>query len=163
MVGGGGGEVVGPQMNKFGHVSSDNVRGGVRSPDLMSGGGVPGLMFGGGGRSHMSPGLIPEVGGGGRVPYHLTYSMIHVTYLGQTDAYENITFPELRLQAVTIPGMTRNWNSLFVTYYSCLLWLSPLPPPAPPRVEWCINGRSVTRKQKRLSLVWTWGRGPGSV
>ena len=39
----------------------------------------------------------------------------------------------------------------------------PAPTPAPPRVEWCINGRSVTRKQKRLSLVWTWGRGPGSV
>ena len=87
------------------------MSGGGRSPDLMSGG-VPGLMFGGGGRSHMSPGLMPEVGGG-RVPYHLTYSMIHVTHLrplpcGQTDAYENITFPELRLQAVTIPGMTRN-------------------------------------------------------
>ena len=49
-------------------------------------------------------------GEGRGVPYHVTYPMMHVMYLtnpppGQTDACENITFPELRLLVV------KKWES----------------------------------------------------
>ena len=84
---------VGPQVNKFEQVPSDDHQ--------M-------LAAKGGGRSHVSSDdhQMSIVGGrsGGRwVPYHVIYPMMHVTYLPppvKTDACENITFPQLRLRLV---------------------------------------------------------------
>ena len=57
-----------------------------------------------GGRSQLS-------GGRWRIPYHVTYPKMHVMYLTppreQTDACENITFPQLRLwtEIIFIPKL----------------------------------------------------------
>ena len=68
-----GGVGVGPQVNKFEQVASDDhqmsvagLRVGCKFPGLMSGGGV------------RSPGLMSGERG---VPYHVTYPMIQVMYL----------------------------------------------------------------------------------
>ena len=56
--------------------------------------------------------------GKGGVPYHVTYPMMHLMLPTpphwQTDSCENITFPQLRLQAVIIV----RHNSLLIFYHS---------------------------------------------
>ena len=151
MVGGGGGGV-GPQMNKFGHVSSDNVgEGGV---GLKIWWGVPGLMFGGGGRSHMSPGLMPEVGGGGAGA--LLSDLFHDSCDVPTPSplWTDRRLWKHYLPGTSFAGGNYSRNDQKLKFLICDLLFMPYndfprsPPPAPPRVEWCINGRSVTRKQR---------------
>ena len=87
---GGGG--VGPQVNHFEQVSSDDHQ------MLVVGGRYRGLMFGEGWRGG-------EEGRSKGVPYHLTYPMMHLMLppsspCVQTDACENSTFPKFRLYSV---------------------------------------------------------------
>ena len=109
---------VDPQMNKFEQVSIDHhqmsVAGGL-VPDLMSRRGrLPGLISRGGSRS---PGLM--LGGG--LPYHRTYLMMHLmssnpnSFYGQTDACEDINFPQLNLWAVKM--ITEFPRELYTTYF----------------------------------------------
>ena len=87
---------VGPQVNKFKQVSSDDHQMSVAGEE---GGRSPGLMSRGRG-----------------VPYHVTCPMMHVMYLPpreKTDTCENITFLQLRLQAVTIGNVKERRISLW--------------------------------------------------
>ena len=64
--------------------------------------------------------IAPQVRCGGKgIPYHVTYPMIHVMFLQppppppeQTDARENIIFPQLRWRAVKISFIKKNPENL---------------------------------------------------
>ena len=128
---------VDPQMNKFEQVSIDHhqmsVAGGL-VPVWCPGGVGSGLISRGGGRS---PCLMFR----GVVPYHRAYLMMHLmspnpnSPCGQTDACEDITFPQLNLWAVKMitefprqlyityfyrPPTTLRWSNLFNHVYVCL-------------------------------------------
>ena len=82
-----------PRVNMFEQVSSDHHQMSLQGMSHRSDGGVP---------PDLSCGYhtIPFLG------YHVTYPMIHLmlpntTPVNRTDACENITFPQLRLRAIT--------------------------------------------------------------